>query len=686
MNIRIVDNLRYLSIRENYIKTSIERIASGLRINSAKDDAVGISISTEISARLDGISVGIDNLNSAVLILRTAESALSVINSLLLRIRELILKSNNETSTELDKEIYKNEIYQFLQKMEDISKGVTYNGKKLLSYSHNDIFFLEGKEFLENISLTSAIPGEYRISIIDKGNAAKVALPFRTMRDVTVDTSLYSALEETLSQEYTKFLYIHSDSKTVEIELNISPYNGDTVGEVINKMNSSFIYNSMNLFTYYDPVGKQIVLASDEPGTRYDISISETNSIDGAKNFFDITEVIGLEFPGGRSSYNKLLSIEGAVKGTYIGGGTLVKNYFQTMEPIIFTFKGFAGNSITFSIPETYTLDSAALYIKNQLRTKLGIDIDVFFNEILDVFVFSYANPNERLEVYIENGIHKESYELINITENTLLGNVLDLQDELSISFIDTTGIVGSVAFDRFTTIEHLLEGINNLGIVAYLDNGIIGLDQTGRKSKIYEIIQTGSDSFNVKKRSVPLGYSPLESARDIVISLNGELYTSNCREFIIDEMRLTLSKDTLIESSQIYFRIISDPIIISLGKERIRLNLPIITLNSLGINNLKLDDIEETLGNIDKAIDKVSAERSNLKTTENVIRDIIQTNETYKINLTEAEARLLYADIVEEISKLSKDKLLYILASRLLEENTKVTKKTLSLLLDVKI
>lgn len=684
MRINILNSFRHLSNTENRIRTSLERLSSGLRINGARDDAVGISISAKIRSQLSKVSTGIDNLNDAISILRTADSSMCVINSLLLRMRELILSSSNEVCTDLDREIYFNEISQILEEIDGISKRTTYNEKSLLNYSSPEIFFLKGKEFLESIKLEYASSGEYDIRIIDKGNSAKISLPFSSREDITKDTYLYSALGETLSEGYKKFLYIYSDNKTAEVELDISPYNGDTVETAVNKINMAFLQNGMNISAYYDLSGKQIVLSSNEPGTRNDIKINEINSIEGAKNFSDITEVIGLKTSQGQLSYNRLLFIEGAVEGLYINGSTLVRSYFQTMEPITFTFKGFGGNSVTFSIPDTYTLDSASLYIENQLRTNLGIDLDVSFNEITDSFIFIYSNPNERLEVYIDKGIHNETYESIKATEDTLLGNILDLNDELSISFVDITGIVGSLTVNKSTTIGSLIEGINNLniGITAYLDNDMIRFDQTGRTSKIYDIIQVGSAIFNVEKANITGSYPVLEPPRDIVISVNGRLYTSNSREFIIDGISIAFTKDALDMLSEIQFRVFSSSILIWSGDEYLDLQLPEVNLNSLGLNTLSLDDSNSALEKVDRAIDIISRNRARLGSIERMIGDIIQSKEIYKVNLTEAEARILYADIMEEISKLSKDKLLLILCGELIRDESNLLRETILSLL----
>ncbi|MGC8972257.1 MAG: hypothetical protein ACP5K2_08720 [bacterium] len=670
MNIQSLSIIRNLKVIENSLGQSLERLSSGLRVNRASDDAVIISISSKMKLQIGIVATAIDNLNEGISILRTADGALARVDSILIRVRDLVLRLESGTYTELDKEKYKEEIDQLLSEIEFIVRSTKYNTKPLLMPSLSPTF-IKGKEHIENFSVSSLPIGMYNISIVYGGNPSKIALPFRTTWDISLSTSLYYALGETVSDSYTKIISITSNGKTVDVPLLISPSDGDTISKALDKINNTLLENNSKVIAYYDSDNRQIVLASTEVGTRYNLDVKESNSIEGAKYFCGISEVSFLEGPNGPFTYKKLTYVDGYAKGPYIDGGTLVRNYFNYTGPITFTFTGFGGKSLTFNISSLYTLDYASFFIKNQLKTNLGIEVDVTFNSILDRFVFTYSNPKERLEVTIENGIHSEGYEIIEAGEETALGYILNLQDKLALKFLDETGVVATLVLDKTDTIRDILNSINNLdiGLLASYSDGKINIDQSNRSFKIYEVIQEGSDTFYIGKRNVMVGYKVLEEAKDIVFSINGKTYSSDSREFKLDGLILTLNKDSLGLLLEIQFQITPEPIIISLGKEKLNFIPPHLSLSDLGLCNLDFSNIDSYLDKLNTAIDIISRERGKIGSLENTLRNIILTQDVYKQNLEEANSRVLALDIVQEITKYAREKALLLLGLHLVRD-----------------
>jgi flagellin len=678
MDIQISSALRHLKVRENLLSLSLERLSSGLRVNRASDDAVSISISSRLRYQLSAISTSIDNLNNGISILRTIDGALSKIGSLLARARNLSLKLNEDTNTELDRETYREEIKQSLLEIEDIVKTTRYNNKPLLA-APPKVLYIEGKEYIEDFYISSSLPaGTYIMSILSAGKMSEVALPLRTIQDISPSTSLYSALGESVSDGYIKTIYITSDGKIVEVPLTISPVNGDTVSSAVDKINNALRENDLNIVAYYDSEGKQIVLSSTEAGTRYAIDISEVNSIEGARYFSSISEVTSLEGPEGLFTYRKLTYIEGYRKGPGVTGGTLLRDYFNCTGPVTFEFTGFGGRSVSFSISSTYTLDYASLLIKNRLRNELGIDVGVTFNSTIDRFVFTYSNPAERLEVSITGGVHSEGYEIIEAREDTQLGNILDLQGSLSLTFLDETGPVATLILNESSTIGDIINAINNLniGILASYSDGKINIDQSNRVNKIFEVVQEGSAVFSIGKETVNTGYPVLSPPEDIIFSFNDKVYTSNCREFRLEGISFTLKKEALSLLPLIRFQITPEPFIISLGRERITFALPDVSLSSLGLDNLNLSDTDLLLSKIEVAVDKVSGERSRIGGLENIFRDILLTQDIYKQNLEETDARLLLTDIIQEVSNLGREKALLLLGTSLIGEMSNILRE----------
>lgn len=113
--------------------TAIERLSSGLRINSAKDDAAGQAIANRFTANVKGLSQASRNANDGISIAQTTEGALNEINNNLQRIRELAVQSTNGTNSESDKKSIQEEVTQRLNEINRISEQTQFNGVKVLS-------------------------------------------------------------------------------------------------------------------------------------------------------------------------------------------------------------------------------------------------------------------------------------------------------------------------------------------------------------------------------------------------------------------------------------------------------------------------------------------------------------------------------------------------------------------------
>src|SRR5919197_2269429 len=102
-NVLSLNAQRNLSTSGSQLATSLQRLSSGLRINSAKDDAAGLAISQRFTAQINGLNTAARNANDGISLAQTAEGALSVITDNLQRIRELAVQSRNATTSSADR-------------------------------------------------------------------------------------------------------------------------------------------------------------------------------------------------------------------------------------------------------------------------------------------------------------------------------------------------------------------------------------------------------------------------------------------------------------------------------------------------------------------------------------------------------------------------------------------------------
>ena len=118
--------------------TAMERLSSGIRINSAKDDAAGLAISTRMTANIRGISAAIRNANDGISLTQTAEGSLSSIGDNLQRIRELAVQSANTGNNASDRAALNNEAAQLISEIDRVANNTTFNGIKLLDGTYKD--------------------------------------------------------------------------------------------------------------------------------------------------------------------------------------------------------------------------------------------------------------------------------------------------------------------------------------------------------------------------------------------------------------------------------------------------------------------------------------------------------------------------------------------------------------------
>ena len=122
-----------LNKSKNDLTTAMERLSSGMRINSAKDDAAGQAIANRMTSQINGLSQAQRNANDGISVAQTAEGALNQINDNLQRIRELTVQSQNGTNSAEDKDSIQAEINQRLNEINRISEETNFNGTKVLS-------------------------------------------------------------------------------------------------------------------------------------------------------------------------------------------------------------------------------------------------------------------------------------------------------------------------------------------------------------------------------------------------------------------------------------------------------------------------------------------------------------------------------------------------------------------------
>jgi len=152
-NVASLNSQRNLTQSQNSLATSLQRLSSGLRINSAKDDAAGLAISDRFTTQIRGLNQAARNANDAISLSQTAEGALGEVSSNLQRIRELAVQSANATNSASDRAALDLEVQQRLSEIDRISSQTSFNGQKILDGSFGTAAFQVGANVGQTISL-----------------------------------------------------------------------------------------------------------------------------------------------------------------------------------------------------------------------------------------------------------------------------------------------------------------------------------------------------------------------------------------------------------------------------------------------------------------------------------------------------------------------------------------------------
>ena len=188
-NVQSLNAQRNLGISQNALSQSMQRLSSGLRINSAKDDAAGLAISERFSTQIRGLTVAARNANDGISLAQTAEGAMASVTNNLQRMRELAVQSSNATNSSSDRAALQAEVSQLSQEIDRVATQTDFNGTKLLDGSFSAQAFQVGANAGQTITIDSIASA--RTSTLGKFNGVNVsnnavATPSNTPAAMTV--------------------------------------------------------------------------------------------------------------------------------------------------------------------------------------------------------------------------------------------------------------------------------------------------------------------------------------------------------------------------------------------------------------------------------------------------------------------------------------------------------------------
>ncbi|MDR7334983.1 flagellin [Roseateles asaccharophilus] len=210
-NLLSLNAQRNTSTSQSALSVSMQRLSSGLRVNSAKDDAAGLAISERLNAQVRGSNVAIRNANDGISLAQTAEGALSKVGDSLQRMRELAVQSRNATNTSADRDSLDKEFGELAKEIQRVLGGTTFNGRAILATSDAGTqTFQVGANVTSNDRIdvaTSDMTTATEITTVagsDNTGTGRAVINGATVGDIdTVITNIDSALNKVNSERAT---------------------------------------------------------------------------------------------------------------------------------------------------------------------------------------------------------------------------------------------------------------------------------------------------------------------------------------------------------------------------------------------------------------------------------------------------------------------------------------------------
>lgn len=430
-NIASLNAQRNLTRSQSDLRTALQRLSSGLRINSAKDDAAGLAISERFTSQINGLNQATRNANDGISLAQTAEGALGEINNNLQRIRELAVQSANATNSASDRAALNQEVQQRLDEITRIASQTTFNGQRVLDGTFGTATFQVGADVGQTISvnLSTGVKGDQIGQIATATSTTEVStsalsgsgtVQVGSGNAVTIGASVAgTAAGQTVGSAYAKAAAINAagaSGLTVTAQNNVEFTIADTSGTAAGDTYSLRI-NGKDIFASYDQNANGVLtkqqiadaINAQSTDTGVTASLSGTNLRLSASDGRDI--IIGQDLggaaaggisagTGGSSTVNGVTYRDGTVgtvanatasstDATAVNGGTLT---FTASDNIILTGDGTAygfANANNTIAKDTTTISSvdvstvsgandainrvdAALTSVNSLRGTLG--------------------------------------------------------------------------------------------------------------------------------------------------------------------------------------------------------------------------------------------------------------------------------------------------------------------------
>ena len=325
-NVASLNAQRNTAANSASLSTTMQRLSSGLRINSAKDDAAGLAIADRMNTQVRGMNVAVRNAGDAISMAQVAEGGLSTMNDLLQRMRELAVQAGNGTLSSADREKLQKEFEQLSGEVDRVAKSTAFNGQKLLDGSFSAATFQVGPSAGDNVT----VGGMANTQVDSLGQSAYASA------QVAVDAAKKDSLQADLAAGDVTLTITGADGKnyTSVMQQDSSLSADEALGKLVATVNQRSADTGVTAFLSQDGSSLEY-RASVDPGqdpTNVAIAASGSNGFAASGQAQQTQGLRGIDLSSQAGAWEGLQRIDSAIDTVSRSRATLgaVQNRFES--------------------------------------------------------------------------------------------------------------------------------------------------------------------------------------------------------------------------------------------------------------------------------------------------------------------------------------------------------------------
>ncbi len=290
-NMAALNAWRTMTNNGGNLQKSLERLASGYRLNRAADDAAGLAVSEKMNAQIRGLGMATRNTQDAISMVQTAEGGAGKVQEMMQRMRELAVQAGSDTLQDSDRAKLQEEFAALQAEIDRTADTVTYNGRKLINGESGDQAQISSGTSISSARVTGSLngAGEFSVTVaslaqehivdttlVTGGGGAPAAFSSATTLATVFGTGLSGDEKITVTQ----------GSKVISFDIN----GAKTVSEFVTELNTALEDAGMSARIKFDDAADQFLIEGNYAGTGQDVSVAESNFDNSAAFGFGLNQ------------------------------------------------------------------------------------------------------------------------------------------------------------------------------------------------------------------------------------------------------------------------------------------------------------------------------------------------------------------------------------------------------------